>query len=306
MSDLAPIVIFAYNRSTPLLLLFNSLKANKYFSDSNIYIYVDGPKNRSDINNVNAVKKVCMEFSSDNSRVKIIENKSNYGLKKSVIEGVSKILRIYNKVIILEDDLVLSNDFLEYINNGLSFYEKNEKIWSVCGYSPNISVKNSKNIYYYKRSSSWGWATWKDRWEKVEWDNDEILNSTIKNKNFKNYIKDIGFDYQLLLKKAFNKEIDSWAAYWTFTQNLHKKLSVHPIRTKVINNGTNETGTHFKNLSIIDDRLLENMQIEFDQNVMLDKNIFKLIRYNYYNQNRYTIIKRFIREVSIFINSWRY
>ena len=117
-SNLAPIILFVYNRPEHTRLAIESLKNCKLASKSILYIFSDAPKNE---NNQEQVKSVRKQISNLNGFKEVIIEyaKQNKGLAKSVIEGVSSILEKYESAIILEDDLLLSESFLEYMNKAL-------------------------------------------------------------------------------------------------------------------------------------------------------------------------------------------
>jgi GR25 family glycosyltransferase involved in LPS biosynthesis len=92
-------------------------------------------------------------------------------LANSIISGVSQILKEHDKVIVLEDDLITSPNFLDFMNQALNFYQGNKQIHSISGYTLDLpSLKNyTKDYYLGYRASSWGWGTWKEKWESVDW-----------------------------------------------------------------------------------------------------------------------------------------
>lgn len=100
--------------------------------------------------------------------IKIFESKKNKGLANSIIDGVNLIINNYRKAIIIEDDLIVSEHFLNYMNRALDFYKNNKNIWSISGYSPLLPClkRYKQEIYLSLRSSSWGWATWLNRCNK--------------------------------------------------------------------------------------------------------------------------------------------
>ena len=119
MNNLSPIIIFVFNRVKHLSMLIESLKNNREAKDSNLFIFSDGPKTDEDIRKVDQVRKYLKSLKGFKS-IEVFEQKSNLGLSKSVINGVSKIINSEKKAIILEDDMVVSPNFLEYMNIGLT------------------------------------------------------------------------------------------------------------------------------------------------------------------------------------------
>ncbi len=164
--DLAPIVLFVYNRPDLTKETLSALKKNTLASESELFIFSDGSKSEKDFDKVNEVRKLIKNINGFKS-VRVFENKENKGLANSIIFGVTKIINKYGKIIVLEDDLITSKYFLKFMNEGLNFYKNNKKIGSITGYnkpSHFMKFKNyDKDLYLSSRFSSWGWATWKDR-----------------------------------------------------------------------------------------------------------------------------------------------
>ena len=104
--------------------------------------------------------------------MKIYESPYNKGLACSIIDGVTKIVNDYEKIIVLEDDLITTPNFLNFMNQALHFYITDATIFSISGYTLNLPSlpSYSKDFYLGYRGSSWGWGTWKDRWDEVDWE----------------------------------------------------------------------------------------------------------------------------------------
>ena len=182
MNSVAPIILFCYRRKIDKLI--SSLKKNKEALKSNLFIFSDSFKSEIDKQDVIKVRQSIKNIRGFKS-IKIFESKKNKGLANSIIDGVNLIINNYGKAIIIEDDLIVSKYFLNYMNRALDFYKNNKKdIWSISGYSPSLPcLKHYKQeIYLSLRSSSWGWATWLNRWNKVDWKVKDF-NNLKKNKN---------------------------------------------------------------------------------------------------------------------------
>ena len=133
---LAPIVLFVYDRPWHTNQMLDSLAANKLADQSVLYIYSDGPKENSTIEQlkrINDVRELIRERKWC-KEVNIVESKKNKGLANSIVDGVTEIVNRYGKIIVLEDDLVLSKGFLKYMNDSLSFYQNNNEVMHISGY----------------------------------------------------------------------------------------------------------------------------------------------------------------------------
>ncbi len=241
--ELAPVIVFCYNRIEPLKKTIDALKGNKLASDTDLYIYSDAAKNEKSINNVNEVRHYIKNIKGFKNVI-IKEAELNKGLALSIIEGVSDIISIRDKVIVLEDDLITSNNFLVYMNQALSFYSDNYKIFSISGYTSPITHKINSDVYFTKRSSSWGWATWKNRWDEVDWEVSDYQ-TFANNVHLKSSFNAMGSDLSSMLTRQMEGKINSWAIRWCYSQFKLDKFSVFPVISKIENIGfNNDLATH--------------------------------------------------------------
>jgi len=249
MSELSPVVIFVYNRLEHTKNLLNSLEKCYLSQETVLYIFSDGCKHdrKTAQNRVDEVRCYLREYRNNHQFKQIIyvEAETNKGLAKSIIAGVSEVINQHGKVIVLEDDLVVSRDFLLYMNEGLVFYANNPRIWSVSGYTdPLITIKKyPHDIYATLRANSWGWGTWKSRWDLVDWKiNDYKLfkYNIIARKLFNQG----GNDRCKLLDRQMTGEIDSWAIRWDYAAFKLRVITIRPIETRVICHGFDGSGVH--------------------------------------------------------------
>ena len=242
---LAPILVFAYNRPDHLKQTIASLLKNPLAKSSVLYAFSDGAKTDFEIEKINEVRDYLRKVSGF-ADIILEFSEENKGLAKSVIEGVSKVIKSHDKVIVLEDDLLVSADFLDFMNAALDFYQNEEKIGSVSGYSFGLELHNLEHFYFFtKRASSWGWGTWKNRWDEVDWDM-RGYNKFVKNKKEIDEFKIGGEDLWAMIQKQKKGLINSWAIRWTFYHFLNKRYCVVPKYSKVKNIGTDGSGTNFK------------------------------------------------------------
>jgi hypothetical protein len=243
---IAPIALFCYNRLDTLKITISSLKKNYLSNESHLYIFSDGPKNEEDVLIIKDVRnylKTIVGFKS----ITIIEEEFNKGLSHNIIDGINYIFNYYDTIIILEDDLQTSYNFLIFMNSALSFYNNNNKIFSISGYSPIINFNFMNDVYFTKRSSSWGWAIWKNKWKLINWDISDYVNFTKNRNNWINFNK-MGSDMSSQLNHFFNNKINSWCTVFTFNQYILNLYTVFPIISKISNVGTSHkfaTNTKF-------------------------------------------------------------
>lgn len=243
--NLAPIILFVYNRLEHTKKTVEALKLNKLALESSLFIFSDGYKNEIDRKNVEAVRNFISTISGC-KEIKITLRDKNLGLADSVISGVAEVINKFGKAIVLEDDIVTSPNFLKFMNEALDFYEKDERIFSISGYNFPIKIPKSygHKIYISPRPSSWGWATWKDRWDKVEWEPQKILD--IKNKKaVRNLLDKAGKDLAPMLLKSLDRRISSWAVKFAYAQIKNDAYCLYPFKSFAKNIGADATGTNF-------------------------------------------------------------
>lgn len=243
---LAPVVLFVYNRKEHTENTLKALEKNQLCKESELFIFLDGPKTEGDPK-VAAVRELLKDYRKHSSfhSVEIYESDRNKGLANSVIGGVTEIINRFRRVIVLEDDLITGPDFLTFMNGALDFYEKEENVWSVSGYSfPMKALKSYEHdVFYTWRGNSWGWGTWLDRWDTVDWDV-STYDDFLKDKSWQKRFCRGGRDLPGMLKDQMEGRIDSWAVRWVYEQSNQNKFAVYPRESKIQNEGLDGSGTH--------------------------------------------------------------
>ena len=242
-NNLAPICLFTYNRLEETKLTIEALQNNFLASDSKLFIFSDGPKNENSRSKVQAVRNYIHSIKGFKN-VHVFESKTNKGLATSIIDGVTKIINEYNNVIVLEDDLITTPNFLNFMNQALEFYEFDKKIKSVNGFSLDIKSKID-SVYFQTRPFPWGWATWKDRWNQQIFDKKRISDELETDKLIlKKFNKKCGDDMSKMLLDSLNEINDSWYVRWTYSHFINNKISVYPSRSFIENIGFSADSTH--------------------------------------------------------------
>ena len=174
ISALAPVVLFTYNRLDHTRQTVEALQRNVLAEETELFIYSDAPKNDSASQSVAAVRDYLHGITGF-KHVEIIERDENWGLARNIIDGVTKIVNEYGKIIVLEDDIVTSRYFLQYMNAALYKYNEYEQVQAVSGYSYIQNIEQGKNAYFLPVTSCWGWATWKRVWDGFTREPEQVL-----------------------------------------------------------------------------------------------------------------------------------
>lgn len=245
--DLTPVAVFAFNRPDAFRNTISALLRNPEAKDTDLYVFVDGPRNEKDAALVAKTREAASGVSGFRS-VRHFFSEKNKGLAPSIIEGVSRILDGSRTVIVLEDDLLVQPGFLCFMNAGLNRYADDPRVFSVCGYTNRIRIPADYpfDAHCCPRSSSWGWATWRDRWERVDW----APSSEELRKNWIAFNHWGGSDCSKMLRDCQKGKHSSWAIRFCFAEFLAGGVSVFPNRSLVDNSaGFDGRGTHCRRYS---------------------------------------------------------
>ena len=244
---LAPIIIFVYNRLDYVKNVVASLVQNKDAKDSDVFIFSDGPKNENAAPKVAAVREYLDELAKAHpfQNLTVVKAEQNKGLAKSIIDGVTRVMNEYGKAIIVEDDTVVSKDFLDYMNRGLEYYKADDKIWAIGGYSRSLKSAQAQpqDIYLTQRISSYTWASWKDRWDKVDWEMKYYPKFFFRLKERKQFAM-WGDDRPYMLDAQACGKISSWAIRFEYSMMANNMYAILPAYSRAVCNGNDGSGTH--------------------------------------------------------------
>lgn len=244
-NNLAPIVLFVYNRPHHTRKVLDALSDNDGAKESTLYIYCDGPKNDANIEERMKIKQV-REVAKIENRFKdvyVVERVENMGLATSVITGVTEIVNKYGKIIVLEDDLVTSPYFLTYMNDALDIYESENEVICISGYSYPVKAK-LPDTFFIKVAECWGWATWKKGWELFEMDGSKLLNEIEQSGKAFDFDFQNSYPYTQMLKDQIEGKNSSWAIRWYASAFLKNKYCLYSAISLVQNIGIDGSGTH--------------------------------------------------------------
>ncbi|MBL1418925.1 MAG: glycosyltransferase [Alphaproteobacteria bacterium] len=283
-----PVIIFTYNRRNSLQFTIEALQKNDHALETDLYFFSDGYKSDADKSAVNAVRQYLNSVKGFKS-VTITNRDENFGLAKNIITGVTQIIEKHDAVIVLEDDLVTSTNFLSYMNKALEHYKHRHDIFSISGYSGDFSALKSHkyDTYLSLRPSSWGWATWRDQWATVDWEVEEY-STFIQDRRKTAQFNRGGIDLARMLRHYFEGKNHSWAIRWSYSMYKQGKYCIYPVKSKIRNIGFGEDATHCVGDNIYDSLLDEsrNFDYNFDDSTTMNTAIARQFKYQYSYTNK--------------------
>lgn len=243
--EYSPVILFVYNRPDNTLKTLEALANNEGANKTDLFVFADAAKSPEDKDSVESVREIIRKISGFKS-VSLRLRRKNYGLAKNIIEGVTEVSKKYPQFIVLEDDMLTSPYFLNFMNLALHYYKNNKNIWHISGGNHPIKTNGLADIFLFQVPLwSWGWATWSNRWKFFEKNTEELIaefnDDDINRFNLNLRNTDIFWSQVIGNKKG---TINTWAVYWYATVFKKNGISICPSKTYVKNIGRDGTGVH--------------------------------------------------------------
>ncbi len=238
----APIAIFVYKRPAHARRLIASLLTNSEASASRVYVYSDGPKSDADADLVEATRRTVKDLRIP--LLELVERPGNVGLARNIIEGVSAVASEHGRVIVLEDDLVLSPTFLAFMNSALERYAAEPSVMHVSGYMFPIRLPAATDAVFLPFINVSGWGTWSRAWrhfDPVATGYGALCADEALRRRFD--LEGHYYFFQMLEQYRAGRS-DSWAVRWYLSMFMRRGLAVFPARSLVENRGYDPAGTN--------------------------------------------------------------
>ena len=247
--NLAPVCIFVFNRLKNTKKTLKCLKKNYLANFTDVYIFSDAAKS-DDLKNQKLVFKLrrYLKKVKGFKSFKVIEREKNFYIEQNIIQGINEIFTDYDRLIVLEDDVLTSRNFLLYMNNCLSIYNNEKNIVQISAWQPvkNIS-KYPKTFFWRYLEIGGGWATWKDRWEKFKYyetEKEALDDMTDREK------KAIQFHDTFKCLEFLKLSPIPWDICWFISIIKNKQLTVNPSFSLTRNIGL-YNGSHFSSNKVL-------------------------------------------------------
>ncbi|MBI5713041.1 MAG: glycosyltransferase family 2 protein [Chloroflexi bacterium] len=238
-----PLALFVYNRPDHLRQTLEALTRCTRLEECDVYIFCDASKQEAQRPKVDAARRVAREYEKI-LRATLVERETNVGLARSIVGETTNLCERYGRAIILEDDLIVSPNFINFMLSGLDRYEHDERVYQIAGYLFPITYQLKQDAFFMPLTTSWGWATWRRAWRTFEWQPAgllELLNDDLLRAQFD---LDNSFPYSKMLRARLKGENDSWAILWWYIVFKRGGLVLYPKQSLVWNMGLDGSGTH--------------------------------------------------------------
>ena len=250
MIKYSPVAIFVYNRADNTRKTLEALMHNQHASETDIYVFSDGGKDERSWEQVNEVRRLLHDVEQEVQTthslksMTIVERPKNIYLERNIIEGISYVLEHHDTIIVLEDDIVTSPFFLDYMNQAFYIYKDDEKVMHVSGFTNlDLPCDDGEEFYFTPHMSGWGWGTWSSKWKQhfthYQSRVDALAGMTEEDMNSMQY------DGVFPCLKSLDKNPIPWDICWEIAIYKAKGLCLTPYHTLVRNIGL-DSGTHFR------------------------------------------------------------
>ena len=255
--ELAPIILFAYNRPKHVKQVLEALQQNKLSEQSELFIFSDGGKDFEDEKLVEETREI-LDNTTGFKKVTVFKRPVNFGLAANVIDGVSTIIEKYGRVIVLEDDLVTAPTFISFMNKALDVYENVDEVAHIHSFC--YAGLNLPDTFFIKWVGSTGWATWQKSWKLFERNGEKLLAKLKEKRLTKDFDFNGQYPYTRMLKRQIAGRNNSWAIRWNASLFLNNKLSLNTGKSLIHNIGFDGSGMHsgsqdFYNMGLFDGEL---------------------------------------------------
>ena len=237
-----PIALFVYARPNHTRRTVESLLKNSEAASSDLIVFSDAARTPSKEEAVQRVREYVSCIKGFRS-LTVHHRPENYGLAKSIIEGVTQVLEEHEKMVVLEDDMVTSAHFLTYMNESLERFADDERVVSIHGYVYPVQ-QVLPEAFFLRGADCWGWATWRSGWELFNSNGQALLFELRRRNLIKMFDYNGSHGYSDMLEAQIKGTNDSWAIRWYASAFLAGKLTLYPGRSLVHNIGNDSSGTH--------------------------------------------------------------
>lgn len=294
------IVIFAFNRPRLLQKTLSALSDSELAKSASVTFFCDGPRYEKDEPDTRAVRELAKNAQGFAS-VDVVERPKNMGCAASVIDGLTEMFRLHERLIVIEDDIVTSPYTLRFLSEGLARYADNENVFNIAAWTPpsiaqNLPADYPYDVYAIPRFNCWGWASWRDRFQDIDWSVKDY--QTFKNSpQLRKAFNAGGDDLSPMLDMQMEGKINSWAIRADYARFKKNMIGINPVRSYALNIGMG-SGTHTTETTTCWDSDISKAvgHPRFMDNVSVDHRIHKIYHACYSGQ-RHSLPARALKKI---------
>lgn len=286
-----PVVFFTYRKYDTVLIVFSEIQKVK---PKKLYHVSDAANNYEDQLMVKKIRDYVSEHINWNCEFIQIYADQNMGCEKRIISGLNQVFEKEEMAIILEDDILPSQDFFYFCQVMLEEYYNEERVMMITGNNLAPSYKSSFDYYFSRYTNIWGWATWRRAWKHM----DASMEGWKKIENNRMLFQYFGENTATTMTREYKYSYESeknWDYCWAISKMLRDGLEIVPSVNLVENIGIlSEYATHKSKRNI--DMPIENLEkpITIRNEIVIDSAFDKEMDLIYYYVNP---IEKVIRKI---------
>jgi hypothetical protein len=269
-----------------------SLQSNPEASLSFLTVFCDAAKCDEQKADVAAVHDFADQIEGF-KKIHIVKRQSNLGLAANITDGVTQLTETFGRVIVVEDDLMLSPYFLRYMNDALNIYSEDDCVASVHGYSYPVDGALPET-FFLRGADCWGWATWRRAWQHFRPDGSALLAELETRGLTYEFDMDGQYGFTRMLRDQIAGRNNSWAIRWHASCFLDGRLTLYPGRSLVHNIGNDGSGTHSKHTNIYE-QTLSKVPIDLTRQPTIESREGRAAFVHYFKSTRFKLTGRTLR-----------
>jgi len=244
VEPMTPLLILGYNRPEKLIQILKSIGPNP---PEVLVVALDGPI-KNEASDELKVAQCIAHVKSENWAPTVVTRfrTEHLGLRSAVTDAITWTMNEYGRAIIVEDDIIIGPQFLEYMTFMLDKHENDFDVAQINGYSqvpPSSSTPLATASRYSKYPTSCAWATWKSRWN--EYDDNLTWGRSVSIKGLSEQVGSVigAIKWKINFDDAAKSRVDSWAIRWVSTIWSNNWMTIYPNQNLVYHDGRKD-GTH--------------------------------------------------------------
>ena len=297
----APIVVFGFNRPKHLKSCLDSLEAAHGAHESDLFVFIDGPRSTDDTSLMKACHVVAQAPRTFKSTTLFLRD-TNIGLSLSIRTGIDRVMETHERVIVVEDDLLVDAGFLLFMNEALEKYKAAWRVASIHGYTYPFT-RDMESSFFLRGADCWGWATWQDRWASADFDGIRLYKGLVEADLVNDFDFGGEYDYSWMLRRQILGKNDSWAVRWHASMFLQNRLTLYPPKSLVINVGADGSGSNSGVSNTYDTTLSEFTEWNFPSKVEESNEARRALQEFFHSQNNTSKRRRIYHRLQRFFDS---
>jgi hypothetical protein len=238
-----PVVLMIFNRPHHTGAVFDRIAAIR---PQRLFVIADGPRPHCpDDSPKCAASRAVLDRISWDCDLKTNFAEDNLGCRGRTPSGLDWVFSQVDRAIILEDDTVPDLSFFRFCAELLGRYEHDPRVRTISGNNFLFGKRRGEWSYYFSNiHSTWGWATWRRSWQKV----DMAMRQWPQ-------LRDGGWLADMVgeetapfwlrrLEATYNGKLDAWDYQYYLSCWLDHSLAATPNCNLVTNIGVGADATH--------------------------------------------------------------